>query len=249
MVLPPLIYLQALAVAGSRYIRHTTLREDRQLFALAGIGVGLLASNYYFPDVIHLAFGAPLAFALLGIMLARWGRTRLGRHPARVFTVVFMAFIVFAGYFSAREYRARCSAEIWTPRGNISTAPVLEDDFRAVFSFFETNLAPDEQFYVYPYGAGYNFLVGHPSVVPFPVVFPNVPTLTSKDELAAVVSALDRKQIRLVLVPFLFRGVFETSRTVLERYILEHFETALDGSGTFILQRHPVRNPRQKNTP
>jgi hypothetical protein len=253
MVLPPFIYLQALTVAGSRYLRRMALREDRLLFALAGVGIGLLASNYYFPDVIHLAFGAPPAFALLSIMLARWGNTRLGRYPAHVITVICLIFIVFAGTFSAKEYRARCPTEIWTPRGAIATATIFEDDYRDLFSFFETHLSPDERFYVYPYGAGYNFLVGRPSAVPIPIVFPSVPTLTSKEELAAVVSALDNdrdgNQIRFVLVPFLFRTEFDTSRTVLERYILRNFEIAREGPGTLILRRHSTGNPRLKKAP
>ena len=240
MVLPPSIYALALIFAGSRYLRRQAQLEDRQLFALAAVGFGLLASNYYYPDLIHLAFGAPPAFALVAAMLQRCETFRIGRQLARAGTVVFLVFVGMSGTILARNYLAQCPVEISTPRGPIATAPVFVDDFRALFSFFDGRLAPGERFYVYPYGPGYNFLVGHPSASPYMVVFPASPTLTTDDELAEVRAAIELQQVRFVVVPFLFRAAFGKGNRAVERYLLEHYRPVAGDSLTLILERKPA---------
>ncbi len=240
MVLPPFIYLLALALTGSRYLRRQAELEDRRLFALTVVGFGLLASNYYFPDLIHLAFGAPPAFAVLAAMLFRCGATDVGRHLARAGAVVFLVFVGMSGTILARNYLAQCPVEISTPRGSIATAPVFVDDFRTLFSFFEGRLSPGERFYVYPYGPGYNFLVGHLSASPYMVVFPQSPTLTTDDELAEVRAAIESQRVRFVVVPFLFRAVFGKGNRAVERYLLEHYRPVSGDSPTLILERKPT---------
>ncbi|MFP8877858.1 MAG: hypothetical protein VCB99_13360, partial [Myxococcota bacterium] len=140
----------------------------------------------------------------------------------------------------ARNYLAQCPVEISTPRGPIATAPVFVDDFRALFSFFDGRLAPGERFYVYPYGPGYNFLVGHPSASPYMVVFPDSPTLTTDDELAEVRAAIELQRVRFVVVPFLFRAAFGKGNRAVERYLLEHYRPVAGDSLTLILERKPA---------
>jgi hypothetical protein len=181
--------------------------------------------------------------------VARCGANEQGRHVARALTFAFAAFIGFVGINSAKDYTDRCPAEIETPRGTIRTVPALVDDFRSFFSFFEARLSPSRHFYVYPYGPGYNFLVGHPSVAPYPAIFPHRPTLTTPEQFAEVLSALQQEQIQFVVVPFTYRAMLGNSDLELERYILTHYRVLNEGARTLILERNRVDKKGRKISP
>jgi len=245
MVLPPLIYLLSLGVTVSRYLRREARLEDRQLFALTVMGIGLLASNFYFPDIIHLAFGAPLAFPLLAAMIFRLQRTRAGRSLAPVVSVVFVALVAFAGSTQARNLRDECSAKVSTPRGETSANEIFAEDLRELSSFLEDRLSPGERFYVYPYGPGYNFLLGHQSPAPYMASFPKNRVLTPLDDFDRIQAALESQGVRYIVVPYQFRSelpfVFRAgtgrSNSPFENYLIERYRRVYFASQSLVLKR------------
>jgi len=249
MLVPPSAYLLALALAVARYVRGKFVEEDRRLLALAATGAGLLASNYYYPDAVHLAFAAPPAFATLAVLLARLGSTRWGRLPEHAGSTLLLLLLLFAGAGYLRHYRSQYTAEFRTPRGTIAVPPVLVPHFQEVFAYFEGHLPRGNPFYVYPYGAGYNFLFVRPNPTRYAAVFPNVPGLTTEQDLAEVVSALEHKQVRYILVnPILYgRGFLERNNTILERYIRRYYHVAKDTPpSSLFLERDSPGNRGEK---
>ena len=245
MIVPPSSYLLAFAVAGWRYLRRTALQADRRLFALVAVGVGLLASNYYYPDLVHLAFAAPPAFAVLAALAASSGAIQGRRILLHVATAGLLAAVAIAGVGSLRQQRLRCDVEISTPRGKIATSTGFVDHLQAVFAFFAEPVSRGEQFYVYPYGPGYNFLVGQPNPTPRGSIFPNVPGLNTDTQAANVAAALEKKQVRYVmLIGFLFgyEGL-ERYDTPLERYIRSHYRLVKELPMARILERTPPASP------
>jgi hypothetical protein len=241
MILPPASYLLALAVVGSRYVRRTARLDDRRLLALVAVGVGLLTSNYYHLDLIHLAFAAPPAFAVAAALFARGSAIRGGRLLAHAGALALSAVVVIAGIGSLREQRLFCDAEISTPRGKIATSAIFVDQFQALFAFFGERVARGEQFYVYPYGPGYNFLIGQPNPTPMGSVFPNVPGLTTDAQFESVAAALEKKQVRYVMMSGILFGYdwLERYDTPLERYIRSHYRLVAELPMARILERVP----------
>jgi hypothetical protein len=250
MVLPPIVYALALGSTGSRYVRRVMTQQDRRLFALACVGTGLLGSNYYFPDVVHLAFAAPPAFAVLAGLAARSGALDGHRSLAPGCTVLLLAFVAFAGISSLERERSRFSAELATPRGAIAIEPVLQRELEGVGSFLKKHLSEGEPFYVYPGGPGYNFLMGRPNPSPYEMGWPHIPGYYTGEQLAELVSALDRSQVKYVVVLLRFgRSALVDSDGPLERYIRGHFRVAKRFRQTLIMERDGQRTRSQSDDP
>ncbi len=140
---------------------------------------------------------------------------------------------------------AACPAEISTPRGVIAAEPAFAEDFRSLSTFLRDRLSPGERLYVYPYGPGYNFLLGHPSPSPYLVSFPTSRTLTTDAEFSRIQDALESQQTRYVVVPyhfrsvvpFLFRAGVGSSNIRLENYLIEHYRRVHPRSQSAILER------------
>jgi 4-amino-4-deoxy-L-arabinose transferase-like glycosyltransferase len=97
MIVPPSSYLLALAVAGWQYLQRRARQEDRRLLALLAVGVGLLASNYYSPDLVHLTIAAPPVFAVIAALAARCRAIQGGRHLTRAIAAALLVVVVIAG--------------------------------------------------------------------------------------------------------------------------------------------------------
>jgi hypothetical protein len=225
-IAPPLGYAAAAALTARPYLERRAGIRDRRLLALAGVGAGLLASNYYYPDVVHLAFGAPPAFALLAALASRLPGVRGGRALGRVAPALLLAFVATAGAGAVERQRARGGTRLATPRGEIMTDRGTFEHFSAVFGFLSEQLRPGDEFYVYPYGPGYNFLAGRPNPTPYPMVYPGDPSISTPEQLAEVARALERKRVRFVLVGGLYPDGLEKLDTSLERYIRSHYRPA-----------------------
>jgi len=238
MLVPPVVYALALGITASRYVRRVVTQRDRQLFALASVGIGLLGSNYYFPDVVHLAFGALPAFAVLPGLAARFGAQDGRRGLVPGCAVLLLAFIAFAGVGSLARERSRCSAELATPRGTIAVKPVHLRDLEGVVSFLGEHLPEGEPFYVYPGGSGLNFLMGRPNPSPLEMGWPHIPGYYTGEQLSDLAAALDRSQVKyvVVLLPF-SRSALADSDAPLERYIRAHFRVARRLPRTLIMER------------
>jgi hypothetical protein len=255
MVLPPTVYALALGLTASRYIRRTATRQDQQLLSLACVGIGLLGGNYYFPDVVHLAFAAPPAFAVLAGLAtlsgARSGRKVLTHGCA----LLLLVFVAFAGVSSLERERSRCSAELSTPRGAIAVEPALLRESEAVLSFLEEHLPEGEPLFVYPGGPGINFLMGRPNPSPYLMGLPHIPGSFAEEDLAKLVAALDRKQVRYVVVVLPLGGSTLTqSERPLERYIRGHYRVVKRFGTTLIMERddqqdrfRPEGSPPRRN--
>jgi hypothetical protein len=236
MVMPPVVIVAALIVASSKYIARRASLEDRRLFALAVCCAGFVAGNYYYPDVVHLAFAAPPAFALLAALGSRLSLPARSRVVAQAAVVGLLACASIVGAISFERMRTSCSAELSTPRGTIDVHPKLADYYEATLSFLETQLDPGEPFYVYPYGPGYHFLSGHPNAAPIEGVNPFVRGLSSDEQIERIVSALKEENVRFVLVSFLFgRRTLERYDSELERYIRKIYHVASERP--FVLER------------
>jgi len=245
MIVPPSSYALALATSGWRYLRNDARQEDRRLFGMSAVGVGLLASNYYYPDLVHLAFAAPPAFAVLSALLARWRATPAGRHLAHAGAAGLSIVVAIAGAGSLQQQRRICDVEISTPRGKIATSAGLVDHLQAIFAFFAEPVSRGEQFYVYPYGPGYNFLVGQPNPTPLGSIFPNVPGLDTDAQFQSVADALENKQVRYVMMVGFLYGYegLERYDTPLERYIRSHYRLVEELPMARILERIPPASP------
>jgi hypothetical protein len=249
MVLPPIVYASAVGLTGAAYLRRAFTQQDRRLFALACAGTGLLGSSYYFPDVVHLAFAAPPAFAVLAGLIARLGAMAPRRGLAPGCAVLLSAFVAFAGVGSLARERSRCSAELSTPRGTIAVEPVYRHESEGVFSFLKKHLSENEPFYVYPCVPGYNFLLGFPNPSPYEMGWPR-PGFFREEHLAELVSALDRRQVRYVVVaPLLGRSSLDLSDGPVERYIRSHYRVARRFRLTLIMERDDQRAPPRRDSP
>jgi hypothetical protein len=236
MVLPPLVIAAAFALTISKYLGRNALNDDRRLFALAATGAGFLGGNYYYPDMIHLAFAAAPAFALLAALGSRFSRAYGLRSLTSALAIASLAFVVFTGVESLQRNRSLCSASLSTPRGPIAVNPVVLDEHRAVLAFLSSHLSTGEQFYVYPYGPGYHFLSGHPNAAPLEGVGPHMPDFNTNEQLTKIVSALEKKEVRYVLVSFLFgRKILERHNSLLESYIRSQYHVV--NTRPFFLER------------
>jgi hypothetical protein len=242
MVLPPVVYALALGITASRYVRRAVTQRDQRLFALAFVGIGLLGSNYYFPDVVHLAFGALPAFAVLVGLAARFGAENGRRGLAPGCAALLLVFVAFAGISALARERSRCSAELATPRGTIAVEPVQLRGLEGVVSFLGEQLSESEPFYVYPGGPGLNFLMGRPNPSPLEMGWPHIPGYYTGEQLSGLVSALDRSRVRYVVVLLaLGRSALENSDAQLERYIRAHFRVAKRFPRALIMERDDQR--------
>lgn len=238
MAVPPVAIGVSLFLTGSKYPRRAVVQRERREFASASIAAGLLASNYYYPDVVHLAFAAPLACAVVAALTVRLGRRDRGRGLALVGAVLTCFFVVLAGLGSFHRKQSTCSAELSTARGTITVQIAMANALRDVFSFLAEHLAPGERLYVYPYGPGFSFLSGHPNPTPFEGVLPGQPLFTTAVQLEQVVSALEEQPVRYIVLTHLNgRGILQQHNTALERYIRRRYHVAKDFGSVLVLER------------
>jgi len=154
-------------------------------------------------------------------------------------------FALFSGASALERLRASCHTPVSTPRGAITANPIVAEHFKATISFVERQMSPEEPFYVYPYGPGYYFLTGHVNATPLEGVAPHMPGFNSDEQLESIISALENKNVRYVLVSFLFgREYLERHDTVLERYIRRHYH--ITSEQPFILERDSVGRSGEK---
>lgn len=237
MVLAPAVHAVAIARSGRCYLRHGVTTEDRRLFACAVVGVGLLAGNYYLPDLPHLAFASPPAFAVLVGMFS-WAKADRMRWFARIATVLLAALALTSGMGSVRRQHMECSEQVMTPRGMIAVPASFATDLREVFGLVAERLLPGEPLFVYPYGPGYNFLTGHPNPTAYEYLFPNLPGFHTEAQYDDVVRALEQNQTRYVVVSLLFGGaMLQRYHTPIERYIRTHYRPIRESSLTSVWER------------
>ena len=245
MGLPPLLALSALWLSGSRYLSGTPDPRDRQLFVLAAFAAALLVSNSYYPDVVHLAFGAPPAFALLGALGSRIGTLESSDSLKRAGAGFFLLFLLFVGSATYERKHTQCDTEVTTRRGIVTMGAQLAPDFEKLFAFLDEELGPQESFYVYPYGPGLNFLSGHPNAVPLEGVIPHKPGYFSESQLASVVAALEEEEIPLVVLSHVFGPDYlYRHRTEVERYIRNNYRHGPRFGQMRVLKRKPETSGR-----
>lgn len=107
------IALVAVGAAGAvRWWRRTQLTEVRTALALVVIGVAQIGAILYFPDLIHLAFIAPLAAVAAAVVL-EWTLQAVG-ESARIGVVTGAAALVLVGLIGwrAAQLRARAWARV-----------------------------------------------------------------------------------------------------------------------------------------
>jgi 4-amino-4-deoxy-L-arabinose transferase-like glycosyltransferase len=236
MITPPSVCALALFLTAAAYVRGSVQQRERNLFALSAATSALLISNFYLPDLVHLAFAAPLSFAVLAAVLGRTETARRGQLLARIATAVLGVFILSVGVAAVARLR-ECDLEISTAGGRFTVVPELVDDMREAFAFL-AQLPADEPLFVYPYGPGYNFLSAHPNPTPYEYLFPNLPGANTDRQLAEAAAALEQKQVRYILLsPLWGRGMLSRYDTAVERYIREHYHIALEFPRTVIMER------------
>jgi hypothetical protein len=239
MALPPGVYVAAIGWVGWRYVRGTVTQRDRRLFALALVGAALLGSNYYYPDLIHLAFAAPPAFAVLAALMSRISARYPPRLLAHGLSAFLLAVLVMSGVSALQSERSRCSVELSTPRGTVSLAEPLALGLEGLISFLDDRSSEGELLYVYPVGPGYNFLTGHPNPAPYEMGWPHHDGNFSRDHLARMVVALEQKQVRYVVVLTLFGDVKPSPGDLpFERYIRDHFHVVKSLPLLLIMERN-----------
>ena len=220
MWVPPLLASAALLLSGARYFTGNPTLEDRWLFVLAVFSGGLLIANAYYPDVVHLAFGAPPAFALLAVLGSRLGGFESSGALKRAGLVLSLFLLLFVARSTYDRKHDQCDAEVATQRGVVTMGAHIAPHFRELFAFLDAELEPGERFYVYPYGPGLNFLSGHLSPAPLEGVMPHEPGYFNDAQLASVTEALKAQQIRLIVVSHLFGPEYlRKHHTEVERYI------------------------------
>jgi len=239
MVLPPGVYVAAIGWTGWRYVRGTVTQRDRRLFALAVVGAALLGSNFYYPDLIHLAFAAPPALAVLAALISRIGASYPPRLLAHGLSAFLLAVLVMSGVSALQHERSRCSVEVSTPRGTVSLEKSLASGLEGLVSFLDDRSSEGELLYVYPAGPGYNFLTGHPNPAPYEMGWPQSRGTFASDHLDGMVEALGQKQVRYVVVLTLFGDVNPSPGDLpLERYVRDHFHVVKSLPLLLIMERN-----------
>jgi hypothetical protein len=239
MVLPPGVYVAAIGWVGWRYVRGTVTQRDRRLFALALVGTALLGSNFYYPDLIHLAFAAPPALAVLAALMSRINARYPPRFLAHGLSAFLLALLIMSGVSALQRERSRCSVELSTRRGTVSLAKPLALGLEGLVSFLDDRSSEGEPLYVYPVGPGYNFLTGHPNPAPYEMGWPQHGGNFTKDHLARMVAALEQKQVRYVVVLTLFGNVDPSPGDLpFERYIRDHYHVVESLPLLLIMERN-----------
>ncbi len=147
--------------------------EPRALVYLLGCSVALVVSTYPRPDLMHLAWVAPVAYvlgvALVSLALPRWAQT------AAVVTAMFGSMLLLLHLVTTLS-----SVNLATPIGNVRASP---DSAEAVRQLLE-RVKPGDSAFVYPYKPLLYFLTQTKNPTRYSYLQPGL--MTDQDERSAL---------------------------------------------------------------
>jgi hypothetical protein len=149
------IYLPVLVYPVAAVLIARAREHQRELTAIAVMGVLLLLQSWPRADVPHILFGLQPTFILLGYLLHR-----ASRGPAlTAVMLVPMVALLWNGYRRTEWEYANYVAGLRTDRARgVATLPIDAQRIDLVTEYIRGNTAPDDSIFVVPWAAGFYFL-------------------------------------------------------------------------------------------
>jgi hypothetical protein len=238
-VLYPVIVVMVIVVL---FRNHRALFDDRLLQLCIGFGVAGFLGSYPRPDIVHIAFAAPLALPLLAYCTIQstrgWPTTRL---CLAVFAVTCFLLLSARAYYHQAAHALR-RPDFVTPRGKVGVDG--HEELQEVISYIAMTPTTDSYFF-YPYMPLLPFLVGREQVSKYDLFMPSYTTAAQyQDACASVMSnatwvVIDRMWTDSAFLLSLFPGIPDAEpqeRMAFERALTGGFELVLR-MGSFELRR------------
>ncbi len=205
-----LIGVAAVGLVGA--LRRERIDRVRVALGLSAVGAVAIASTLYFPDLIHVAFLAPIGATAAAVLL-EWGAQAAERRwPASVVATGIAAFCIALAVFGWRALQLRHAA--WAHVATSAPTPFGRVDFfdarmRTLVEGIDERAGEDPQrrLFVYPFGAALYLLTDTQNPTPMQIIYPGYSFADQVDEALAVV-----EHQRSPLVVFVPGGVPKEDR-------------------------------------
>ena len=213
------------------------LERWRQSLTVAVYGLSVVASILYLPDIVHLAFVAPVFAVMAADLLEIVLRALPGRRTAGVFATATAAVVIALSLGHARRVMAGrwldypVAYESAFGRIDVATAEeaAARDRLRALLAD-----VPGRRLLIYPAGAALYLEVGATNPTPFQIMSA---VYSRPKDFAQVAEILDREQTPYVIWQAYF------GEDPLQEYFKRHYEVVPGSVAPLLLRRRDTPLP------
>jgi hypothetical protein len=196
------LLLEALPLLIPLALARSLLASDSVRPARAALGImslAAVASVAYLPDVIHLAFVAPIFFVLAADTL-EWLLHRLPRGIPSAVAAVLLVALAMQSVGNLERRRLAYPHTLQTAFGRVEfqtrEEPTLIENVRTVMRD-----DPSRELLCYPHCAGLYLTTGTNNPTPYQLL---IPGYTRDDQIADALATLEAKRVRYVVAYPLF---------------------------------------------
>jgi hypothetical protein len=173
-------------------LRRKRIERARVALAVSAVGAVAIASTLYFPDLIHVAFLAPICVTATAVLLEWGAQAAESRWPASTVATGIAALCLAFAVFGWRAVQLRRAA--WAHVAVSAETPFGRMDFfdsrmRTLTDAINRMAADDPQrrLFVYPFGAALYLMTDTRNPTPLQIIYPGYSFADQVDEARAVV--------------------------------------------------------------